>query len=190
MRPLPVLDDLAPSQPVFDPAADDLLLLLGNDLSNFDALQSTLDGDVNSVLSAQSDIAGTFDTIGSIFTAIDDTFGKLNESYQDLDLTSTISEVMAFDDAFDSGVNSFAPDFSGAIAAFGNLIQQILQDVAAGLNAIWNALMAIIAQIENLIDWLLNEVYGLAGAINSLVGSNTGFAPGPVGGVGPIGGGI
>src|SRR5690348_16230051 len=115
MRPL-VLPSPLPSQPdIFDPAADDFLLLIQDQGSLMSTAQAALDSFVNQATDPANDIGGDLDAIGACWDGVDQTFGKLNDSLADLDYTQIISQVAAIENVFAGGVFGWAVDI-GSVA--------------------------------------------------------------------------
>lgn len=204
MRPLPVLNDLAPSQPVYDPAVDDFNLLLGGDLSNFDTLQSLLESTTDPAVGALGDMQTTLDTMGSIFDGIDGTFGALDSSLSQLSYEQEIADTLALDKSFAGNVGSWTPDLAGALDSFvtdvgkaidryfGDFISWVSQFAGFAITTMKDALVWLftvliqaINAIVNLIVSLIQTILSLATAINSGVGT-----PPPTVGGGFGGGGI
>lgn len=162
MRPLPQLADLQPSQPVFDPSADDLEKLLSGDLSNFDTLQSLLDSQTDPAVAATGDMQTTLDSIGSIFDGIDGTFAHLDNSLAQLSYEQEIADVAALEKSFADSVSSWAPDLGGAIAGLGAIFDAFYNDV---LVPIFYYLGALIDALFTLIDQLFQMIVGILAAI-------------------------
>lgn len=118
MRPL-ILPDPLPAQPdIFITPDDDFLVLIAGDQSSASALQSSLESLVNSATDPANDIGGDLDAIGACWDGVDATFGKLNDSISDVDLTATIAQVAAIEDVFASGILGWALDLTGVANLF------------------------------------------------------------------------
>lgn len=123
MRPL-VLPDPLPAQPdVYTTPADDFLLLIQDQSSLMSTAQSALDSLVNQATDPVNDIGADLDALGQCWDGVDQTFGKLNESISDVDLTSIIAQVAAIENIFDAGVLGWALDLTSFALPFVNAIE-------------------------------------------------------------------
>lgn len=118
MRPLALPDPL-PAQPdTFTLPDDDFLLLIADQSSLMSTAQSSLDSYVDQATDPANDIGSDLDAIGACWDGVDQTFGKLNDSFADLDYTAIIAQVAAIEDVFAAGVLGWALDLTGVATDF------------------------------------------------------------------------
>lgn len=176
MRPLPILTDLPPAQDVYTPATDGFDQLLSGDLSNFDTLQQLLDSTTDQVAGASQDLGTTLDTIGSIFDGIDGTFSALDSSLSQVNYEQEITDTLALDKSFASGLSSWAPDLAGAVTGFLNDLGAFWTDfIQPALQIIFNAILQAIATLIAAINFLMGAIAGLLGAGGSIGGNEPSF---------------
>lgn len=170
MRPLPILDDLSPAQDVYNPATDGFDVLLGSDLSNFDALQSLLESTADPAVGSLGDMQTTLDAMGSVFDGIDGTFGQLDSSLSQLSYEQEIQDALALD-------KSFASNLSGWTFNAGPALEGFLQDVASALNTVLKDIFAALSQIagfvitslEDLFGWIINLIWQAIAIANAAI---------------------
>lgn len=166
MRPL-VLPSPLPAQPdIFDPAADDFLLLIQDQGSLMSTAQAALDSFVNQATDPANDIGGDLDAIGACWDGVDQTFGKLNDSLADLDYTQIISQVAAIENVFEGGVFGWALDISVIALPF-------LDDLAGFLDGYLSPLYYSVNDAYNVAQeaWdYANQALAIADSLQGFVG--------------------
>jgi len=89
--------------------------------------QSSLDAYVNQATDPANDIGADLDAIGACWDGVDQTFGKLNDSFADLDYTLIIAQVAAIEDVFAAGILGWALDINALAGAFTYALSAFIQ---------------------------------------------------------------
>jgi hypothetical protein len=133
LRPLPDLSDLPDVGSIFDPNQDDLLSTISSDLAQYNSLTSSLDHQQNDVSASAGGVGAAIDTIDAVSDAAGTVFDSLSRELDAIDLTPTILESVALNDALAAALSDETFDLTGLATDLLNQINDIVNQAVSNI---------------------------------------------------------
>jgi hypothetical protein len=126
LRPLPDLSDLPDVGSVFDPNQDDLVKHISDEVAQHNSLTSSLDQQQTDMAANVNGLGGTLDSLDAISDIVATVFDQLSQELDAIDLTPTILESVALNDALAAALSDETFDLAGLATDLLNQINDIV----------------------------------------------------------------
>jgi hypothetical protein len=133
LRPLPDLSDLPDVGSFFDPNQDDLVKHISDDLAQYNSLTASLDQQQNDLAVTTGGVGSAIDTIDAIGDAAGSVFDSLSAELEAIDLTPTILESVALNDALAAALSDETFDLAGLATDLLNQVHDIVNQAVSNI---------------------------------------------------------